>query len=128
MIGWLASGLNISALYIKIGLWALLAVALTGSHTYMYMKGKSSIVLKAAVAQVKQSEKDGKKNVERAERVVSDFADREAALTARQKELEDAIEDAKKSRLNECPLTDDELRAINGIVDEANRSVPKSRR
>lgn len=128
MIGWISNGLGISALYVKLGLYVALALALVGSHTYMYMKGKNSIVLKAAIAQVKQSEKDGKKNVERAERVVSDFADREAALTARQKELEDAIEDAKKSRLNECPLTDDELRAINGIVDEANRSVPKPRR
>ena len=108
--------------------WVAILVLFLGSNVFSYYKGRESLTKGALKAQIKQSEKDNVNNVERAERVVTAKAERDVRVENKLKELQNAIEEARALRdAGTCQLTDDELRVLNELFEEANSGLPKGR-
>jgi hypothetical protein len=114
--------------YTKLIKWGLIISVMLITHSCAYYKGRESVLENAATAQVSQLEKDNKNNVERAERVTTQRAEKDNRVEQKLKELNDAIEAAKEiGGTDACRLTDDELRALNELFREANSGVPQKR-
>lgn len=112
--------------YAKVIKWGLIISVLSISHSCAYYKGREGIVQKTAAKQLVQATKDNKKNVERAEAVSTEKAQKDVRLKNKLEELDRAIEEAKAiGNTDSCQLSDDELRLLNEIFTEANRGMPR---
>lgn len=111
---------------IKKTLWAVLVGSILLLPVFTYFKGKSAgreeLLAEIAEANQQKSHETAKENVRRTERAITGVSEKKTNTDKRVKEFEDAVD----SNPTECSCTpsDDELRAYNEIVSEANRHLP----
>lgn len=126
MVGILATKLGpVAWANVKRTLWLILVVAVLLVPVATYFKGKSAgreeLLMEIAETNQQKSEKTAKENVRRTERAIDGVNEKKTNTDKRVKEFEDAVENSGSCS---CTATDDELRAYNEIVSEANRHLP----
>jgi len=105
--------------------YGLVLALLIGTHTAVYMKGRSDVEAKYASATVEQLEEDITDNAERIERQVTTLSNELAASRAQNRKLQEAIDANQTVNTNPaCDLSDDEFRLFNDAVSETQRGVP----